>query len=252
MSPWLQLAAAGGEAAGGAHGAEEGAHVVFHLFGLPVHESIVTMWIVMGILILFGVLAARSLHQVPRNRFQTAVEWAVDALYGFVADIMGRERARRFTPLLGSFFLLILVSNYTGLLPVLPHESWFQPPTSRWGVTGGLAIFTFVAVQAYGLAHHGLGYFRRFLEGPVFLWPLTVPLAVIEELIKPFSLSLRLFANIFGGEAVLSGLLAAMPWLLPAGVMFIEVIAGFVQALIFTMLSALYIEAATAEFHHEH
>ncbi|GAB6877634.1 F0F1 ATP synthase subunit A [Thermaerobacter litoralis] len=251
MTPWLQLAAAGGEAAEGGHGAE-GAHVVFHLFGLPVHESILTMWILMGLIIVLGALVARSLHQVPRTRFQTAVEWAVEALYGFVTDIMGRERARQFTPLLGSFFVLILFSNYTGLLPLLPHEEWFQPPTSRWGVTGGLAIFTFVAVQAYGLKRHGLGYFRRFLEGPVFLWPLTVPLAVIEELIKPFSLSLRLFANIFGGEAVLAGLLAALPWFLPMGVMFIEVIAGFVQALIFTMLSALYIEAATADFHHEH
>lgn len=251
MTPWLQLAAAGGEAAEGGHGAE-GGHVVFHLFGLPVHESIVSMWILMAIIILVGVLAARSLHQVPRTRFQTAVEWAVESLYGFVTDIMGRERARQFTPLLGSFFVLILFSNYTGLLPLLPHEEWFQPPTSRWGVTGGLAIFTFVAVQAYGFKRHGLGYFRRFLEGPVFLWPLTVPLAVIEELIKPFSLSLRLYANIFGGEAVLAGLLAALPWFLPMGVMFIEVIAGFVQALIFTMLSALYIEAATADFHHEH
>ncbi|EKP94665.1 F0F1 ATP synthase subunit A [Thermaerobacter subterraneus] len=245
MTPWLQLAAAGGEAA-------EGGHVVFHLFGLPVHESIVTMWILMALIIVLGIAAARGLHLVPRNRFQMAVQWAVESLYGFVTDIMGRERARQFTPLLGSFFVLILLSNYTGLLPLLPHENWFQPPTSRWGVTGGLAIFTFVAVQVYGFRRHGLGYFRRFLEGPVFLWPLTVPLAVIEELIKPFSLSLRLFANIFGGEAVLAGLLAALPWFLPMGVMFIEVIAGFVQALIFTMMSALYIEAATAEFHHEH
>ena len=249
MTPWLQLAAAGGEAAEGGHGAE-GAHVVFELFGLPVHESILTMWILMGLIVVLGVLAARGLHQVPRSRFQTAVEWAVDALYGFVTDIMGRERARRFTPLLGSFFLLILFSNYSGLLPVLPHEDWFQPPTSRWGVTGGLAIFSVLSVQVYGLATHGLGYFKRFLEGPFYVWPLTVPLAVIEELIKPFSLSLRLFANIFGGEAVLAGLLSALPFFLPVGVMAIELIAGFVQALIFTMLSALYIEAATGEFHH--
>lgn len=251
MTPWLQLAAAGGEAAAaGGHG--EGDHVVFTLLGLPVHESIVTLWIVMGFIVVLGVLAARGLQRVPRSRFQVAVEWAVGSLYDFVTDIMGRERARRFTPLLGSFFLLILFSNYTGLLPGLPHEDWFQPPTSRWGVTGGLAIFTFLSVQFYGIVRHGLGYFRRFLEGPVYVWPLTVPLAVVEELIKPFSLSLRLFANIFGGEAVLAGLLSALPFLLPAGVMFIELIAGFVQALIFTMLSALYIEAATAEFHHEH
>lgn len=246
MTPWLQLAAAGGE---GGHGSE-GGHVVFELFGLPVHESIVGMWVIMGLIIALAFLATRGLQRVPRSRFQSAVELAVESLYDFVASLMGRERARRFTPLLGSFFLLILFSNYSGLLPVLPHEEWFQPPTSRWGVTGGLAIFSVLSVQVYGLATHGLGYFKRFLEGPPYVWPLTVPLAVIEELIKPFSLSLRLFANIFGGEAVLAGLLSALPFLLPVGVMAIELIAGFVQALIFTMLSALYIEAATGEFHH--
>jgi len=246
LTPWLQLAAAGGE---GTHGAE-GGHVVFELFGLPVHESIVSMWMIMGLIIVLAFLATRGLQRVPGSRFHNAVEWAVESLYDFVTNLMGRERARRFTPLLGSFFLFILFSNYTGLLPVLPHEDWFQPPTSRWGVTGGLAIFSILSVQVYGLATHGLGYFKRFLEGPAYVWPLTVPLAVIEELIRPFSLSLRLFANIFGGEAVLAGLLSAIPWFLPIGVMAIELVAGFVQALIFTMLSALYIEAATGEFHH--
>lgn len=246
MTPWLQLAAAGGE---GTHGAE-GGHVVFELFGLPVHESIVSMWMIMGLIIVLAFLATRGLQRVPGSRFHNAVEWAVELLYDFVTNLMGRERARRFTPLLGSFFLFILFSNYSGLLPVLPHEDWFQPPTSRWGVTGGLAIFSILSVQVYGLATHGLGYFKRFLEGPAYVWPLTVPLAVIEELIRPFSLSLRLFANIFGGEAVLAGLLSAIPWFLPIGVMAIELVAGFVQALIFTMLSALYIEAATGEFHH--
>ncbi len=238
---WYWLAAATGEgtAPGGAAA----------LVGLPADRlPLYTMWAIMAGFLALAVVATRRLERVPTTRLQAALEVVVEALIDFFAGIMGsRKKAVRYVPLLGTFFLFILVSNYSGLLPGAGQV--FVPPTAKWSVTAGLAAIVFLTVQVEGVRAKGLAYFRHFVE-PWFLAPLMIPLGIIEELVKPFSLSLRLFANIFGGETVLFVLLLSVPAVLPVGVLFLELIFGFIQAFIFTLLSAVYITNATAEDHH--
>ncbi len=241
---WLASAAGQGEAA-----AEHGGGALFSILGLEVTSAVTTMWAIMVIILLLFWLATRRMERVPRSRRQVIVEFVVESLQNFLEGLLGPKKARQLLPFLGTFFLFILVSNYSGLLPGAGEIRGFKPPTSNWGVTAGLAVIIFFSVQYLGIRKKGIGYFKHFVE-PWYLSPLMLPLGILEELVKPFSLSLRLFANIFGGETVLLALLLAIPYVLPISVLFLELIFGFVQAFIFTLLSAVYIANATAEEHH--
>ncbi len=235
--------------------AGDGGKVLFHLGPLEVTGALTTLWAIMAILVLFFWWATRDIKEMPETGKQNVVEYIVEIFIGFFEGIMGRERAVQFTPLLATFFILILVSNYSGLIPGAGHITGFIPPTSHWAVTGGLATVTFLTVQYSGIRKKGWGHFKHYFE-PIYLTPIMLPLGIIEELIRPFSLSLRLFANVFGGEMVLFAIATAAYTMQPAlyvllpVVMGLELIFGFIQAFIFTLLSAVYIEAATAEGHH--
>ncbi len=226
-----------------------GALFVIPGIGLEVTSRVTTMWGIMAVIILFGWLVTRGLKQIPESRLQNGVEMALEGLMSILNSIMHENQARRFLPFLGSLFIFILVSNYSGLLPGAGELPGFNPPTNTWSVTAGLAIIVFVVVHFFGIKEKGLGYFKHFVE-PLFLAPLMLPLSILEELVKPFSLSLRLYANIFAGEAVLLGLLFALPYFLPISVLLLEVIFGFVQAFIFTTLATVYIANATSEAEH--
>jgi len=246
---WFHFASA-------AHGAAEeaGAHggdIVFTIpgIGVEVTSVVTTMWVIMALLVLLGWLTVRGLQRLPEGRLQNVMEMVVEGLLGLLEQVMDRERAVKYLPLLGSFFLFILISNYSGLIPGAGEIKGFKAPTSHWGVTAGLAIVVFAAVQYNGVRQKGLKYFKHFVE-PVMMAPLMLPLNILEELVKPFSLSLRLVANIYGGEVVLAGLLMAIPYFLPITVLGLEVVFGFIQAFIFTVLAAVYISNATAEEAH--
>lgn len=248
--PLVQAAGEVAEHGGGAEG--HGPDLLIELPGIlpDITGTVVTMWWLMGLIILGGLLVARILQGVPRSRVQVAVEILVEGLWSLFAGVFdSREKAKQWLPFLGSFFIFILISNYSGLFPGAGLFAWFKPPTSHWGVTAGLALVVFVTVQGSGIKKRGLKHFKHFFE-PLYLAPLMFPLGILEELVKPFSLSLRLFANIFGGEAVLAGLLASLPLFLPVTVLLLEIIFGFVQAFIFTLLATVYIASATAEHHH--
>jgi len=218
--------------------------VLFRVFGLEVTGAVTTMWAVMALVIAVLWLAARRIERIPRSRAQSLVEIAIAGGENLFSSVMSPRRTRQFLPLLGSFFAFILVCNYSGLIPGAGEFRGFKPPTSHWGVTAGLAAIAFLATQYAGIRSKGLRYFRHFVE-PLFLAPLMLPLSMIEELVRPFSLSLRLFANIFGGETVLLALLLVIPYFLPITVLVLELIFGFVQAFIFTLLTAVYLAGAS-------
>lgn len=203
------------------------------------------MWAIMAVVAVTAWLGTRRLMPVP-GRLQAALELMIEGLQSFFASILGRARARQFLPLLASLFLLIIASNYAGLLPGAGHLRWLETPTSNWGTTAGLAIVAFVATTGYGLVVRRLGYFRRFVE-PRALAPVMIPLGIIEELTRPFSLSLRLTANVFAGETLVQTLLSVFPYGLPVVPMLLEAFFGFIQALIFSFLTAIYIHMAIEE-----
>lgn len=218
----------------------------FHIGPVPVSDAIITMWVIMAFMIVASLFLTRQLTRIPQTRRQALVELIVEGLLGLVGQQMDRERAKKYVPVLGTVFLFILISNFSGMLPGAGNIPGFLPPTAVWGVTLGLAAVIAISVQIFGIKVNGLSHFRHLFQ-PLFLAPIMFILGVVEELVRPFSLSVRLFANVYAGETLLANLLESLPYGLPLLVMGLELILGGIQALIFTLLSTLYIATATTK-----
>ena len=191
---------------------EQGNNIVFYLLGIPVTGYIITMWFIMAVLAGSGLIVNSSLQKVP-GRFQALAEYTVDGLLHYFSGIMGPEKGRRYFPLCATVFLFILFSNMLGLFPGSGHFTFFHAPTSTLSCTAALAIIVFVAVQGIAIRETGLRhYLKKFVSPFVFMLPLNI----IEELVKPVSLSVRLFGNIYGGETIIAVLLSLCAPLVPA------------------------------------
>ena len=221
---------------------------------------------------LFFISVARQLRDRDPTRKQVFAEMIIGGLYGIFRDILG-DSARKYAPYLGTLFLFIYCNNLFGLIP-LGHSS----TTSFVNTTLGLGLCTFLYVQYVGIRENGLGgYLYHFAGQPKsaveWIFALLIfPLEVMGELIKPLSLSLRLFGNIFGEETLIAVMvilgvqfgqhvltsLGAGPlgaWLpgVPFHVPFyaIGLIGSTVQALVFTLLSTIYISLMLPHDHAE-
>ncbi len=195
-------------------------------------------------------LGTSRLTRVP-GRLQNLLEWLVDALQRFCKNMIGEPYWRRFTPFVGSLFIYIFLVNAWGLIPGM------QAATSTVNTTLALALCTFVMTHYAGFRCAGLGYLKHFAGEPLWLAPLMFPIHVIGELARPLSLTLRLFGNIGGEEKAIAifvslGLLtgAYIPFQLPLSAL--GLFTSFVQALIFALLSSVYIAGALPHEHHEH
>ena len=218
-------------------------------------EMVPVTWLV--ILILCGtVIAMRSKLKVRNpGKFQAFLEWCVVALDGFVRNIVGERESKTLTPLIGTLFIYILAMNLFGLVP------GFKSPTSDTNTTGALAILAFLLVQTIAISRLGFwNYFKHFLGEPIWLFPLMFPIHVIGELARPLSLAIRLFGNIFGEDLVIlvlmgigAAVLGKFYWLFPVQfpMMLFAIFTSFVQALVFSMLTGIYIAVALAG-HEEH
>jgi len=219
---------------------------LFSMMGLEVNSVTTTTWGIMAVLVLVCILATRKLEIVPVRKSQIAVELAVDTLITFLGSIMGgEEKAKKYFPLLGSLFFIILISNYSGLLPGFGHTPGLQAPTSALSFTAALALVVFFTTHIQGVKSKGLAYFKHFVSPH---WAM-LPMNLMEELVKPISLALRLYGNIFGEETLVASIFAMAPMFVPLPFMFLGVFFGFIQALVFTLLTATYLASATAEAH---
>lgn len=226
-------------------GAEHG-QALFSIFGLEVSSVVTTMWGLMIILVIISYLATRNLQKIPQTRWQNFMEMVLDGILNFLGDIMGsKKEAKKYFPLLATFFIMILVSNYSGMLPGAGHTPGLQAPTSTWSVTLGFALIVFFSIHYYGVKSKGIKYFKHFIE-PI---PALLPLNLLEEFVKPLSLSLRLYGNVFGEEMVVAGLFSILPLFLPLPMMLLGLLFGFIQAFVFTLLATIYISTATADHH---
>ncbi|NLK00276.1 MAG: F0F1 ATP synthase subunit A [Clostridia bacterium] len=201
------------------------------------------MWGLIVVLGLISFIATRNLKRIPEGKRQTIIEMVVDALLNFFSGVLGFERAHYFLPFLGTMFIFILASNYVGFIPGAGSIPGIDTPTANWSVTAGLALTVFVATQFYGIKRRGPAYLKGFFQ-PVFF---MLPLNLVEQAVRPLSLSLRLFGNIYGGEMTAAALLSLVPYLLPVPIMFLSILFGFIQAVVFTLLSSVYFYEATHE-----
>ncbi len=281
--PSIQLVAGGhgGEAAGSAGGeAEKGSHYELPNFMLWIHilnhdrienwlagvneglppllqitwlniENFVYYSIVVIILCTVVIVGSRRRALRPKDKLYLFLEVVAISLYEFFHQVLGRD-TRKYIALIGTLFVYILCLNLFGLIPLM------KSPSSVWGVNVAMALCVFFYVQFTAIVRNGvLGYFKHLCGEPLWLAPLMFPLHLIGELIKPVSLSLRLFGNILGEDtllAVFAGLLTLAfinaPLHLPF--VFMAVLFSTIQALIFSMLTAVYISLMLPHEEHGH
>lgn len=221
-------------------------------------NSILTSWLVMAILLVIGLLAARSIRVVP-GRLQSAVEALVQTLADFMQQA-GGVRVVRYLPLFGTLFLFSLVSNWLFLIPLVGQMELLRVPTSDYHTNLALALTGFVWYQAAGIRQNGPGYFTRWINFTGFRDGVLVGVVMIlvglielfSELFRILTLTLRLWGNVWGGEivlAVLAALLFVPSFVLPF--VGLELFIGFIQAFVFAFLVLLYIILAL-ESHGDH
>ena len=195
-------------------------------------------------------------HRLVPNRAQSLIELPVEWMAGIVAGA-GGSRWRQFVPLIIGIFLFVLTANWIGLLPGVGtieyhHVPIIRPASADLNFTLGLALISFVTFIAFAIRANGVGgYLKELLiADPKYMSPLMAPIHIISELSRLISLSMRLFGNVFAGEVLLATMLALVGLIIPVAFLGLEIVFGFVQALVFALLTMTYIILGIAE-HHE-
>jgi F-type H+-transporting ATPase subunit a len=250
------------------HGLSQKAVEIGHLFGFPITNSMVVSWIVALGLILFAQVATRKMKQVPEGA-QNFFEWLVESLYGFLEGIIGPHLVQRTFWFFATIFIFILSANWVGLIPGVGTIGWghetshgfrIDQPLLRGAnadvnLTLAMALVFFACWIVWAIQEIGpLGFLKElFAPKGESAGALKILLAVvffavgcleiISILFRPVSLSFRLYGNIFAGENMLETMANLVPgfgWLLPIPFYFLELLVGVVQALVFTLLTAVF------------
>lgn len=213
-------------------------------------ESIIFSVIIATSISIVFYLGTRKKALIPSG-FQNFLELSVDLLRSMILEILGPQ-GEKYVPLLGTLFIYILTMNIVGLVPLM------KSPSSNLNITVGLAIFVFVLVQYLNIKNMGLVGFIYHLAGSPkdtvgwLMVPLMLPIEIITQFSRPLTLAFRLFGNIFGedtiiaafaifGVAMLSFLGPYIGFPLQIPFMFLGLLTGVMQALVFTLLSTIYI-----------
>ena len=213
----------------------EASEPLIRIFGiLDISAEVVTMLAIIAIVAVISLIVTHNLKERP-GRFQNLIESGVEYLDNFFTDILGKKHARKYLFFLASLFVFILFANYSGLIPGVGIFKYFKAPTSSLSVTLGLSICTFFFIQISAVGAGAKHYLKHFLT-PI------VPLLLLDEFIKPASLALRLFGNIFGEETVLENFYEILPIGAPVIMMALSLIFCAIQAMVYTMLTASYLQ----------
>lgn len=220
------------------------------LGGDRIPPVILGTWIVMGILLIFGALAAAAIRRaadpvVPDEggSLRAIGEVLTEFIDGSVHGVIEDHHYRTLVPFFGSLFMFIVVANYFGLIPGM------EPPTSDSDLTFALGAICFAFYIIQGFRSQGAWYLRSFLGPVLFLAPLMLPIELADNLFRPFSLGVRLYANMFADHTVL-GIFTGLTYLIaPLAFYALGAIVCIVQALIFMILSLSYVRLASS---HEH
>ncbi|MCP5156145.1 MAG: F0F1 ATP synthase subunit A [Ectothiorhodospiraceae bacterium] len=209
------------------------APVVARIGPLALTTPVVTTWAVMGALGLGAWLARRRQNDTV-GRWASAVEIVLTAIEDHLSQTMHCD-ARPYVPLLATLFLFLLTANLSGVVPGV------VPPTAYIETAAALALVVLGSTHWYGMRRRGLrGHLATYLEPRWWMLPLNV----LGEITRTFSLMVRLFGNVMSGHLVIAIVLTLAGLLVPVPLMLLEVLTGAVQAYIFTVLSAVFIGAA--------
>lgn len=258
------------------------AETIAHLGPLPITNSLLMTWGVMALLLLLAISSTKKLSLIP-NHLQSIMEIVLEGLYSFFASVVGHH-VKMIFPLVASLFLFIIVSNWSGLLPgvgtigfkessittesreIVPedhedividkkeqtasHETKFVPlfrgPTADLNMTIALALIAVIAMQYFGFRTLGVKYGHRFINIKNPILGFVGFLEIISDISKVISFAFRLFGNIFAGEVLLAVMAFLMPFIAPMPFLMLELFVGFIQALVFSTLTSVFINVALA------
>nr|ALP86077.1 ATPase subunit IV [Phacus orbicularis] len=228
---------------------EVGQHFYWSIFSYQVHgQVLINSWIVIFIIIIFSIYTTRDLKLIPEDK-QSLAEFVVEFVRDIAKTQIGEKEYLNWVPYLGTLFLFIFVSNWSGAL--IPWKLFELPngelgaPTNDINTTAGLAILTSISYFYAGISKKGLTYFSKYVQPT----PILLPINILEDFTKPLSLSFRLFGNILADELVVAVLVSLVPLVVPIPLIFLGLFTSGIQALIFATLSGSYIGEAM-EGHH--
>nr|WP_322663285.1 F0F1 ATP synthase subunit A [Dendronalium sp. ChiSLP03b]MDZ8207565.1 F0F1 ATP synthase subunit A [Dendronalium sp. ChiSLP03b] len=235
---------------------EVGHHFYWQLGNLKIHGQVfLTSWFVISILVIASIAATRNAQRIPSG-IQNLMEYALEFIRDLAKNQLGEKEYRPWVPFIGTLFLFIFVSNWSGAL--IPWKLIRLPsgelaaPTNDINTTVALALLTSLAYFYAGFSKRGLGYFKKYIEPT----PVLLPIAILEDFTKPLSLSFRLFGNILADELVVAVLVLLVPLFVPLPVMALGLFTSAIQALVFATLAGAYIHEAMeghgGEEHEEH
>lgn len=221
-----------------------------HLFNAHGEHEVLPPHVVMAILIslgliLFAWIVRRRLSVDEPGALQQSLELVFQGIMQFMKDLIG-PHYQRFFPIIGSLFLFILAGNLLGLVP------GFMSPTSNINVTAGCGIIVFFYYNYHGIRAHGFWKYMAHFAGPsLAIAPLLFVIEIISHLARPFSLSVRLFGNIFAEELIIASLNSLFPFVLSLPLMGLALFASTIQAFIFIVLTMVYIAGAVEHSHED-
>lgn len=257
------------------------AEVVFQIFGFPITNSVVAAWITIVVLVGISYAATRKIKLIP-SRLQAFLESVLGWLYDFCKEVAGEENGRRFFPIVTTIFLFVITNAWLGLLPgfgsisvVNPHGEHvhlLRPANTDINVPLAIALMSFIFVEYFGIKSlGGLRYVSKFINvggffrgakqvfsgklkagmGEMFSGAINIFVGMLEalsELIRIVSFTFRLFGNMTAGEILLLIVMFLVPWVVALPFYGLELLVGFVQALIFSGLTLVFLTLAVA--HH--
>lgn len=211
-------------------------------------DTLITMWITMLLLIILAIFTTRKLEMVP-TKLQLVGESVIKYFNDIAKASMGNDNAQKHIAILLTLFLFILTANLVGQLPwklIHLQTGELASPNNDINMTAAMAIVVSIYYIFFGIQKHG---FKFFFKGWGINDIVITLVDTLELFVRPFSLALRLFANIFAGEVLVATVVSLTGLIFPLPFMLFELFVALIQALVFTLLSTTYISMAIAEEH---
>ncbi len=210
-------------------------------------DTIFTMWFAMGVILIFAFIATRKLSIIP-GKLQAVSESLMKFFWGTLDTMIAHDN-RKHVPLVASLFLFILIANLMGQLPLrIIHlkNGELASPTNDLNLTAAMAIIVLIYYVGMGIKKKGP---KFFLHEFSFTGIIMFLVELLEMITRPLSLAIRLFANIFAGEILVTVALGVFAYFLPLPIMLFELLVAFIQATVFMMLTIAYVSSATGDEH---
>lgn len=238
--------------------------IITTILGMPITNSLIASLITTVVLIVIAYFATRNIKKVPKG-LQNLFEVVIEALFNMVDSVTGdKKQSYKFFPLVATIFIFIIISNWLGLLPGFGSVGFFETvqegahgeehsvfvpllrsANSDLNITIALAMISVLATQIFGIAALGVfKYGKKFIN---FSSPIKFFVGLLElvgEIAKMVSFSFRLFGNVFAGEVLLVVIIMLAPFIVPIPFFALELFVGFIQALVFAMLTLVFLKVA--------